>query len=443
MSTETVEFQWTVHPEAEALVTSMLDRAVDDSQRLQELSRRLASQTSTRLFDWVDHVEGPASHEQLRQAGFVEGTGRSAGLWRHPGAQLPAVAPRPRRAVGLRVDDAAAFAAVHRGRHGVRGTPGSGFRLAVLDDAEPVAVSGVERRSWSQGLTPQDFDDAQVAAAAQARRLWAERPRHGDGPEAVAEVEALATRMTKLVGPDLAAGYALELERDYWQRRNFAAAAQHCRQDRLGMGWGNNDHHTFRSSRETFRPLIAVFRALGFAVRERFYAGEEAGWGAQVLEHPGNGGVVFADVDLAPSEVHVDFSDQPLPPGDSLGTVGLWCALHGESLLAAGMHHLEGQFDFDVLRDDLAEIGVGHMAPFSDLPHLRQAFTEAERWPVDPKRLRALVASGRLETEAAQRFAAEGAAGSHMENLARRGGYKGFNQTNVSTTMRATDPRKY
>ena len=106
------------------------------------------------------------------------------------------------------------------------------------------------------------------------------------------------------------------------------------------------------------------------------------------------------------------------------------------------MHHLEGQFDFDRLREDLAGRGITHMKPFSDFPHLRQAFTVAERWPVDPARLDALVAAGHLERRvSAEEFAVKGAAGSHLENLARRGGFKGFNQHNVSTTMRATDPR--
>jgi hypothetical protein len=216
---------------------------------------------------------------------------------------------------------------------------------------------------------------------------------------------------------------------------------QHARQDRLGLGWGNNDHHTFRSSRGAFRPLLNVLQALGFRLRERFHAGAEAGWGAQVLEQPGAGLVVFADVDLEPAEVDVDFAQADLTETSRLGTVGLWCALHGESLLAAGMHHLEGQFDFDRLREDLASRGIAHMAPFSDFPHLRQAFTVAERWPVDRARLDALVAAGRLEAGQAEEFAVKGAAGSHLENLARRGGFKGFNQHNVSTTMRATDPR--
>ena len=119
-----------------------------------------------------------------------------------------------------------------------------------------------------------------------------------------------------------------------------------------------------------------MFTALGFQLRERFHAGAHAGWGAQILEHPTTGIVIFADLDLAPEEATHDFSHEPLPELPRPGTVGLWVALHGESILEAGMHHLEAQFDFDALRDGLkAEAGIETMPPFSDFPFLRQAFT--------------------------------------------------------------------
>ena len=66
------------------------------------------------------------------------------------------------------------------------------------------------------------------------------------------------------------------------------------------------------------------------------------------------------------------------------GTVGLWCALHGEAILQAGMHHLECQFDFAALKDQLEkQENVSVMKPFTDFSYLRQAFTEGEIWPVE------------------------------------------------------------
>jgi hypothetical protein len=438
-----VNTEWTLHEAAEGLVATLVEEACERNADLARLAARLESGTSTRLHDWLDHLGGPVDPGRLSECGYIEGHGTRPGVWRHPGAQLPAIVPQRGRAVALRVDDSAAFAAAHASDRGVEGAPLSGLRRAVVSDGSGVALSGVERRSWACGVQPESFDGERSARAYAAWRLWAERPRTWDGADAVERLVGTAERMTELIGADLAGSYALEIERRYWQRRNTAAVLQHARQDRLGLGWGNNDHHTFRSGRAAFYPLMRVFGALGFRLRERFYAGAEAGWGAQVLEHPGNGGVIFADVDLAPAEVEIDFAGGTLAPGEELGTVGLWCALHGESILVAGMHHLEGQFDFDRLRDDLALLGVGHMRPFSDFAHLRQAFTDAEHWPVPRERLARLTAAGLLDAAKAEEFAANGAPGSHLENLARRGGFKGFNQTNVSATMRATDPRRY
>jgi hypothetical protein len=82
------------------------------------------------------------------------------------------------------------------------------------------------------------------------------------------------------------------------------------------------------------------------------------------------------------------------------------------------------------------------MKPFSDFEFLRQAFTEGERWPVQPERLSKLLTSGLITQEQFTQFSQNGAIGSHLENLQRHGGFKGFNQKSVSVVIAATDPRK-
>ena len=150
---------------------------------------------------------------------------------------------------------------------------------------------------------------------------------------------------------------------------------------------------------------------------------------------------VFADVDLSPNEVDGDFAHRSLPERNELGTVGLWCALHGESMLKAGLHHLAGRFDFHDAVESLAERGIKTMRPFSDFDYLRQAFTEGERWNIPADRLDSLVAEGYISGEQRARFAAQGAIGSHLENIQRREGFKGFNQQTISDIIRRTDPR--
>jgi len=142
-----------------------------------------------------------------------------------------------------------------------------------------------------------------------------------------------------------------------------------------------------------------------------------------------------------PEETQIDFSSQRLPAAAKLGTVGLWCGLHGDSFLQAGMHHLEARFDFARLRDQLAQQGVNTMKPFSDFDFLRQAFTEGERWRVRPERVARLREQGLITAPQGELFLRDGAIGSHLENLQRKGGFKGFNQKSVSVIIAATDPR--
>ncbi len=279
--------------------------------------------------------------------------------------------------------------------------------------------------------------------AAMAGELFAARPRPLTNARVGFEAaEERFERVAAVLGRSWACDLFFASERDYWLRRNRAARIQLVRQDRLGLGWANHDHHTYRCSREFFAPLIAVLERMGFVCRERFYAGAEAGWGAQVLEHPECGLVVFADVDLSPGEVSGDFAHQGLSPLAELGTVGIWCKLHGEAFLHAGLHHLECQFQFDAARTQLADAGIPTMAPFTDFPFLRQAFTEGETWQVSEQHLQELVEARWITASQAAEFAAHGARGSHLEILERNDGYKGFNQTGISQIIAQTDPRR-
>jgi hypothetical protein len=303
-------------------------------------------------------------------------------------------------------------------------------------------LDAVERRAYL-GFVPATLKRSELGNIIKARELWRTRQRvFASDAEGIRAARQTLDRVLRLVGRDLACQLFFEAERAYWESRNRAAQIQKQRQDRLGLGWGNHDHHTFRCSRAHFVDLVVFLLKLGFAKRERYYAGAEAGWGAQISEQPVASIVVFADVDLMPDETELDFSTHKLPPAPHLGTVGLWVGLHGESLLEAGLHHLEARFDFNLLRDQLKGCGVNTMNPFSDFPFLRQAFTEGERWPVRRERAQRLLSAGLITREQSEQFIREGALGSHLENLQRHGGFKGFNQKSVSVVIAATDPRK-
>jgi hypothetical protein len=260
--------------------------------------------------------------------------------------------------------------------------------------------------------------------------------------EGLSETLQLIKHYTKQLSKERIADALFRAERGYWEKQNKAGQIQRARQDRLGLGWGNHDHHAYRSSRRTFRLLNETLEALGFIPREQFFAGTKAGWGAQVLEHPICDFVVFADMDVTEEEQGVNFTHLKLKDKDEPGTVGLWTALHGESILEAGLHHLAVRVDFDKVQVELEKYNVGTLRPFSSFEFLWQAFTEVERKNLEIKRADASF-SKRLISEAQRdTFMKTGAIHSHVEIIQRGQGFKGFNQDSVSVIIQATDPRK-
>jgi len=366
----------------------------------------------------------------------------------HPKAMMPRVVLRlgadrsqVPSVVALRAESVTDFLSRHDLASAVEGEFGSRFRRALVAEEQGTRLEVVERLGW-RGFVPDTPKASFVAAVVKARELWRRRKRDfADDAKGVKHAFAVLKQVLALVPRDVACDLFFAEERVFWEFRNRAGRVQKRRQDTLGLGWANHDHHTFRCSRARFPDVIKFLSRLGLEKRERYYAGEEAGWGAQIMEAPVPGIVVFADVDLKPGEIDIDFARQKLPDLPALRTVGLWCALHGDSFLQAGMHHLEARFDFALLRDQLAREGVNTMKPFSDFAFLKQAFTEGERWPVKPERVAALRSAGLITAEQAEGFLKDGALGSHLENLQRKGGFKGFNQKAVSAIIAATDPR--
>jgi hypothetical protein len=457
-------FNWGLFPEAEDFVDDWLDQLREADPLARELSDRMTAETGTRLFDWVDHLvlfDGDAIRARVQAVGYrpdpLAPAASDESAFFHPHGMFPRIVLIRGRSrhpafptaveVALRPERLADVLCALDLRVPIEGPPLTRYRRAVLSAGPEMILSAVERRGYRGYLF--DYPDAaHYRRVEEVAELWRTRPRArsavaGDAAEDAAFEAAseIADRAFAMVGRDLAGHLFFEAERQYWQDRNSTARFQRHRQDRLGLGWGNHDHHTYRSSRRHFARLIAFEEKLGFKLRERYWAGAEAGWGAQIVEHPVLEITCFNDVDLSPDETTIDFAHEQLPDRDRLGTVGLWCGLHGESFLGAGMHHLECRFDFDGLKSALEAAGRKQMKPFSDFPFLRQAFTEGERWPVAPRRADGLRERGLITAEQAAKFLSEGAIGSHLENLQRKQGFKGFNQKSVSVIIAATDPR--
>ena len=449
------DFQWTPQPQAEALVLELVEACLLAVPAAKNLAERLKAEAGVRFHDCIGHIALPADAE-------LRGRAESAGwtfdfsedgldVFTHPEGMFPTlVFGYTGREIAIKVESVADFAAVHQLRLDILGEPLSDVRVANVakapgDKTGPGWELAVVERHGSRSFALPGA--APLHAIARLRHMEAFRTRKRDlatDAEGYAHASQLIDAAIAELGVSLTCDLFFAAEREYWQRRNTAAKVQYDRQGKLGIGWANHDHHTYRCSRANFTRLIALWEKLGFKLRERYHAGAQAGWGAQILEQPDTGVITFNDVDLAPEELFQDFAHEPIEPRPTYGTVGLWCALHGDSFLQAGMHHLECQFDFDGLRLQLeSEVGIKTMKPFTDFPYLRQAFTEGERWKVAEDRLKTLVAAGHITADQAKVFREQGALGSHLENLERNAGFKGFNQKGVSEIIAATDARKH
>lgn len=447
-------FDWPLAYEAETLLARHIEAFCVNNRQAARLAARMQAETGTDFYEWVDHVVLAPGHEaELRAVGLSEDRSEvlpGMTVWHHAKAMMPRVLVAASAKTGesdaplslaIKPESLVDFLAQQDLAAPIEGEFGARLRHAVLSDENGTRFEAVERLGY-RGFRREAAAAGFAAAVMKAQELFRTRKRgFADDAEGVAQAGAVLDAVLALVPRDVACELFFAEERRFWELRNHAGRVQKRRQDLLGLGWGNHDHHTFRCSRRLFGDLVRFLERLGLEKRERFYAGDEAGWGAQVMEAPAVGIVVFADVDLLPGEIDIDIGAQPLPPMKELRTVGLWCGLHGDSFLQAGMHHLEARFDFPLLREQLAQAGVATMKPFSDFPFLKQAFTEGERWAVRPERVAALCAAGLITAAQAEGFLRDGAIGSHLENLQRKGGFKGFNQKAVSAIIAATDPR--
>jgi hypothetical protein len=435
---------WTVQPDAAAVVRRALDDRLARVPGCAAFAARLLDDIGVRLLDIldfvavVDHAEAAA----FRAAGWVA-EGAHPEVLRNPTGLFPAVLTGAERAgLGFKVEYVHEFLTAQGLAVPVDGALHAPFRRALAWSADGVECWAIERRG-STGFAPEAVSAVTLRESRLALQAFRARRRAFDDlGRGYDHTDALVGAAVGGLGASWACWLWLRAEREYWETRCRAGRVQKARQDAHGIGWANQDHHTYDSTREWFHRCVGVLETLGFECRELFYAGHAAGWGSQILEQPALGSVIFADIDLAPEELDIDFAHLHLAPLPFLRRAGLWCALHGESVFEAGINHLECMYDHVRMQTRLEQAGVSFMPPFSDFPHLYQALTEGEWWAVDPARVDALERAGLVTAEQAEDFRLNGAIGSHLENLERNEGFKGFNQPGIDGVLRIIDPRK-
>ena len=432
---------WRELPQAEDVLTAWLDHAVATTQLLATVRQCIYDGAGVRLRDVIEHI-ATADHATIARFEAAGWRQDGHGAWRNEDGLFPAVVAGPRDGVWLRVESVDAFVATYGLDAAIDGAPHGALRR-VSSTGTGTTVGAVERNGHA-GFDIPMTDAAQIRAARLHYGAFRARRREFDSVAAgLVHTEALVDAAVADIGPHWTCDLWLRAERDNWMRRCAAGRLQKARQDAVGIGYSNIDHHTYDGSRRHFRHTIRILEKLGYELREMLYAGELAGWGSQVLWQPVIRSTIFADVDLSPDELAIDFAHIDLPDLARHRRAGLLSELLGESILEAGLNHVACLYDQKVLRAQLGARGVGMMAPFSNMPHLYQELTLGDWDAVDPTRIDALEAAGHIDAAEAERLRMDGSIVTHLENIERNNGFKGFNRSGIDSVLRKLDPRAY
>ncbi len=429
------EFDWKTYPETDVLIEQHIEEACAANEDIRAFSTRISALTATSFKEWVESItlSGALLYE-LERLGFVlQKTFYGQKLFVHPRGSFPAlrVFPGPVpvvRALTLKVESLSVFRFLSGYYGEVDGTPGSNYSRIMLSDRGGILLFAAEKNGdvWM----PEDLDSEGLMDLEQAHSLMNQRRRFFEaGEDGWKYTERLMDRVTSLVGRDRCASLFLEYERRYWEARNSTARFLKARQDTMGLGWGNHDHHAFRSERASVTRFIRLMQTMGFRLRERFVSSLGTGrnlYGVQILEHSGIGALINVHVDLREEEKDFDFAARPLPVIRPAGDVTLWTGMYGESIFEAGLYHLGAKYDYWSLKELLNGVRIEVREPDSESPFLLRAAVHPENWFSTRLRQERLVANGSISPEEARKLSLEGSLGSFLECVHRVDGFKGF-----------------
>ena len=265
------DFDWQCCPEVARLVAKRVEEAVSEVRFSSCLRQRMKDETGTRFMDWVDHICLPLNDPfagRVEALGYVcTEHGLEQEVWRHPEAMVPAIRLREQATVDvwLKVESVAEFLHVHDVNDGsFEDNPASFVQTAIAASEANSRLAVIERHGTSdfQWVTELGDEVAGIKdALAEHRHAFFSRKRtFADADSEYSETAGFEHALSLLgaaiqdIGTNRACDLFFESERSYWESRNHAARVQKKRQDKLGLGWANHDHHTYRSTLPLLRP---------------------------------------------------------------------------------------------------------------------------------------------------------------------------------------------
>ena len=402
-------------------VSSVLAAAQARLPELARLGDTLRAACAIRLRDMVDHIIVPLGERAQEQAGWRPDR---ANIWRHPNAAFPPVIAGGAPGLAFRVERLERLLLALQIETSASAPNGSPLRRAVLFEGDSVVLHAVERNGSA------DLEHTGVPGIRKLRRaaihqqVFRTRRRFFRSTEnGLNHTERLVEAAVADLGQQWACHLFLRAEREYWLSRCEAGVLQKRRQDRAGVGWCTLNYLVYCSSRENFHRVSRVFQRLGYQCGEIIRSERLPLWSAQVFEHvSGMQPALLVEVDLADES---DCTSAALQPLTWHGPAGLWCAMHGESLLEGGVSRLCARYDIAALSQLVARDGMELTGPCADTARLRHRFTPGQPQAVSPARIDALESGGYLARRDAETLRLNGAVATYLQAVESDGGFAG------------------
>lgn len=337
------------------------------------------------------------------------------GVWRAPNALLPDIIDSQHTRIGLRVEAVEEFLAAIGSNARIEGPTYGPYRTATFIAGNEISFSAVERHGWAGNqLSP---PGARIIRKARIhQQIFRTRRRQFQNVErALSYTLRLAQAAAADLGPEWAGALFARAEREYWQARSALASGQQQRQREAGVGWCTIANLTYASSREHLPTLVQILETLGYRQQpDLAWVGDAMDWAVLPMNPPPGAPSILVSFDLAPHENVKQVLNGTASPLTWHGRPGIWCALHGESILDAGLQGLSAYYE-PALAQSLMANDIDHADHLLVMkhPHFDQP-VHFEHRAVSPGRTDALEREGYLSSLQTENYRLLGAGASYF-----------------------------
>ena len=398
------------HDEAQAFIRTTVNRAIQMAPEADALMQSLLGSCAVSVLNMIDHLALPTNAAVARL-----GWKYMDGVWRAPNALLPDIIDSPSTRIGLRVEAIEEFLAAVRSNARIEGSTYGPYRMATFIVRDEVSFSAVERHGCLDHEPP-PLGARTIRKARIHQQIFRTRRRQFQNVErGLSYTLRLAQAAAADLGPEWAGALFARAEREYWQTRSALAASQQQRQREAGVGWCTTANLTYASSREHLPMLVQILEALGYHRRpDLVWVDDAVDWAVLPLDPPPGAPPILVNFDLAPHETVKDILRGPVSPLTWHGRPGIWCALHGESILDAGLHGLSAYYDAARARTLMAN-DIDHADQLLVMKHPQHdQLVHCEHRAVSPGRTDALEREGYLSPLQTENYRLLGAGASYF-----------------------------